>query len=232
MPGPKPNPVESDLCLPKSVDVVIDGGGIIGVSTALELAERGNSVLLCEKGQIGAEQSSRNWGWVRLGLRDPREIPLMTESLRIWQSLDERIGRKTGYVQSGILFGARTDRSAADMERWLRNLEGYQTGARMVSGSELEQHMPGLKTKLRAALFTPQDGRAEPQWVAPALAEAARDQGAVIMTNCAVRCLDLQAGRVAGVCTERGRVACDQVVLAGGLGRGCLRVTKESPCHS
>ena len=134
MPGPKPNPVESDLCLPKSVDVVIVGGGIIGVSTALELAERGNSVLLCEKGQIGAEQSSRNWGWVRLGLRDPREIPLMTESLRIWQSLDERIGRKTGYVQSGILFGARTDRSAADMERWLRNLEGYQTGARMVSG--------------------------------------------------------------------------------------------------
>ena len=94
--------------------------------------------------------------------------------------------------------------------------EGYQTGARMVSGSELEQHMPGLKTKLKAALFTPQDGRAEPQWVAPALAEAARDQGAVIMTNCAVRCLDLKAGRVAGVYTERGRVACDQVVLAGG----------------
>lgn len=216
MPGPKPNPVESDLCLPKSVDVVIVGGGIIGVSTALELAERGNSVLLCEKGQISAEQSSRNWGWVRLGLRDPREIPLMTESLRIWQSLDERIGRKTGYVQSGILFGAQTDQAAAGMERWLRNLEGYQTGARMVSGSELEQHMPGLKTKLKAALFTLQDGRAEPQWVAPALAEAARDQGAVIMTNCAVRCLDLQAGRVAGVFTERGRVACDQVVLAGG----------------
>ena len=68
MPGPKPNPVEPDLCLPKAVDVVVIGGGIIGTSTAFELAERGYSVLLCEKGQIAGEQSSRNWGWVRLGM--------------------------------------------------------------------------------------------------------------------------------------------------------------------
>ncbi|MGW8171557.1 MAG: FAD-dependent oxidoreductase [Stutzerimonas stutzeri] len=51
-----------------AVDVVVIGGGIIGVSTALELAERGVSVALCEKGGIGEEQSSRNWGWVRISL--------------------------------------------------------------------------------------------------------------------------------------------------------------------
>lgn len=216
MPGPKPTPIESDLCLPKSVDVVIIGGGIIGVSAALELAEQGVSILLCEKGQIGAEQSSRNWGWVRLGMRDPREIPLMNESLKIWRGLEQRIGRKTGYEQSGILFGAKSARSVADLERWLDNLNGFDSGARMLSGAELDQHLPGHRTQLKAALFTPQDGRAEPQWAAPAIAEAARDRGAVIMAQCAVRSLDVQAGQVCGVFTERGRVACDQVVLAGG----------------
>ena len=106
MPGPAPTPVASDTNLPARVDVVVIGGGIVGTSTALELAERGQSVLLAEKGEIGAEQSSRNWGWVRLSLRDPREIPLMIESIRIWEGLEERTGRKLGYTKCGILFAA------------------------------------------------------------------------------------------------------------------------------
>lgn len=59
------DPVPSDAALPESADVVIVGGGIVGASAALELAERGISVVLCEKGTIGGEQSGRNWGWVR-----------------------------------------------------------------------------------------------------------------------------------------------------------------------
>ncbi|WP_298850476.1 FAD-binding oxidoreductase [uncultured Ruegeria sp.] len=216
MTAPKPTPVESDLALPKSVDVVVIGGGIIGVSTALELAERGASVLLCEKGQIAAEQSSRNWGWVRLGMRDPREIPLMQEALRIWQSLDDRLERKTGYSQSGILFGASGKRDASNLKRWLRHVEGLQTGARIVSGGQLAGLLQRNQTGFETALYMPQDGRAEPQWTAPAIVEAARNQGAVIMTNCAVRSVDEQDGRIAGVFTERGKVACGRVVLAGG----------------
>ncbi len=216
MPGPELTSVISNRTAPKSVDVVVIGGGIIGASTALELAERGVSVLLCEKGRIGAEQSSRNWGWVRLGMRDPREIPLMNVATEIWQSMDTRIGRRTGYVQSGILFGANTEQAAAKLERWLKNLEGHASGAQMVGVSGLNRLLPGHRSGLKAALFTPQDGRAEPQWVAPAITEAARNRGAAVMTGCAVRSLDMQAGRVCGVYTERGRVACDGVVLAGG----------------
>lgn len=216
MPGPTPTPVESDFTLPKLVDVVVIGGGIIGVSTALELAERGVSVLLCEKGRIAGEQSSRNWGWVRLGMRDPREIPLMLQSVHLWQGLEARTRRKTGYAQSGILFGASDARSAGNLTRWLRHVDGLQTGARIVSGSELDALLPDNTMALPSALYMPQDGRAEPQWAAPAIAEAARDRGAAIMTNCAVRSIDMQAGRIAGVFTERGRVACSHVVLAGG----------------
>ncbi|WP_170475132.1 NAD(P)/FAD-dependent oxidoreductase [Ruegeria arenilitoris] len=216
MPGPKTTHIESDLNLPKQVDVVVIGGGIIGVSTALELAERGVSVLLCEKGQIAGEQSSRNWGWVRLGMRDPREIPLMQRSISIWQGIDDRTGRNTGYKNSGIVFGASGARSRGQIERWMRHVEGMQTGAKLVSGAELKQLIPGSTSEFDCGLYMPQDGRAEPQFAAPAIAEAARDKSASIVTNCAVRSVDTQAGRVAGVFTERGRVACQNVVLAGG----------------
>src|SRR5919112_1247966 len=93
------DPVESDRQLPEHADVVIIGGGIIGVSTALFLAERGVSTLLCEKGVIAGEQSGRNWGWCRTMGRDPRELPLALESLKLWRGLNQRIGDETGFRQ-------------------------------------------------------------------------------------------------------------------------------------
>jgi glycine/D-amino acid oxidase-like deaminating enzyme len=65
-------------------------------------------------------------------------------------------------------------------------------------------------------LFTPTDGRAEPQLAAPAIAEAARRAGATIMTSCAARGLETAAGRVSCVATENGPILCNAVVLAGG----------------
>ena len=53
--------ISSDETLPKSADVVVIGGGIVGVSAAYFLARRGLSVALIEKGYVGCEQSSRNW---------------------------------------------------------------------------------------------------------------------------------------------------------------------------
>ena len=216
MPGPTLPPFETDHRLPPRVDVVVIGGGIIGVSTALELAERGVSVLLCEKGQIAGEQSSRNWGWVRLSQRDVRELPLMVESVRIWQGLDERVGRATGYKQTGILFDAPNERAISANENWAENLRAHQIESRIVTGDELAELVPGHRTGKKAALYTPVDGRAEPQLAAPAIADAARAAGATVMTNCAVRSIDREGGQLTGIVTEKGRVKCDAVVLAGG----------------
>ena len=87
---PQPVRVRSDDALPKRSAVVVIGGGIIGVATALELAERGIEVTLCEKGEIAAEQSSRNWGWCRQMGRDPREIPLILTALKAWRGREAR----------------------------------------------------------------------------------------------------------------------------------------------
>ena len=216
MPGPYVVPVHGDAELPHAVDVVVIGGGIIGTSTALELAERGLRVALCEKGGIGQEQSSRNWGWVRITVRDPREVPLMAEALKIWATLDQRTGRDTGYHRSGIVFSCKDEAEFAEKEQWLRNLDGCQLQSRMIGSAEYNQLFPGNRLNARGGLYTPEDGRAEPQKAAPAIAEAARERGAAILTECAVRGIETSAGAVSGVITERGPIACQAVVLAGG----------------
>ncbi len=217
MPGPYVVPVHGDADLPPKVDVVVIGGGIIGCSTALELAERGVSVALCEKGGIGHEQSSRNWGWVRITRRDPREVPLMAEALRIWSGLGARTGRDLGYRQSGIAFACTTDKAYAEQEEWLDGLRDYQIDSRMLSPGDFAQMFPGNRMDVKGAIFTAADGRAEPQRAAPGIAEAARALGVHILTECAVRGIETSAGRVSGVVTERGAIACGQVVLAGGV---------------
>ncbi len=214
--GPRVDPVRSDENLPERADVVVIGGGIVGTSTALFLAERGVSVALCEKGEIACEQSSRNWGWVRKQGRDPREIPLIIESLRLWEGMNERTGAETGFRTTGILFLAETDAQADEHEKWLEHARLHQMDSRMVDSDEVARLLPGAARKFRSGIYTPSDGRAEPQKAAPAIAEAARQHGAAILTQCAVRGVETAGGRISGVVTERGKIACASVVLAGG----------------
>jgi glycine/D-amino acid oxidase-like deaminating enzyme len=211
------DPFTGDSTLPEKTGVVVIGGGIIGVATALELAERGVPVVLCEKGAIGAEQSSRNWGWCRQMGRDPREVPLAMESLRLWRRMNERVGAETGFRQAGIIYLSETEKDFAADSKWAdEHARPYQLDTRILGPEEAARVMPGATERWKGAIYTASDGKAEPGKAASALAAAARRAGAKIFTQCAVRGLDLAGGRVAGVVTEKGRIACDQVVLAGG----------------
>jgi glycine/D-amino acid oxidase-like deaminating enzyme len=214
--SPPVDPVPSDPALPARADVVIVGGGIIGVCTALYLAEKGLSVALCEKGRIGGEQSSRNWGWCRTMGRDSREIPLAIESLRLWRDMNRRTGRETGFRQAGIVYLCETEQEIAAQEQWLADARQYQVDARVLRGAAVDTVVPDASRMFVAALHTPTDGRAEPAQAAPAIAEAARAAGAAVLTRCAVRGIETQGGRIAGVVTEKGRIAADAVVVAGG----------------
>lgn len=215
--GPPPDPVPSASELPESADVVIVGGGIIGASTALFLAQRGLDVLLCEKGSVAGEQSSRNWGWVRRMGRDERELPLIVESLKLWDGMRQFLGEDVGFRRSGILYLCADEREAAGHEDWLHRAGEYALDSRMIRGDELAALLPGATRRYPAALYTESDGRAEPQKAAPAIARAAMRAGAKIVQNCAVRGVDLAAGRVNGVWTEKGFVRAGAVVVAGGV---------------
>jgi glycine/D-amino acid oxidase-like deaminating enzyme len=213
---PPLDPVRASDGLPARAEIAIVGGGIVGVSAALFLAERGVPVVLCEKGAIGGEQSGRNWGWTRVMGRDPRELPLGIESLRLWRELNARTGGETGFRQSGIAYVCESDADIARHEAWLEHAKLFQLDSRLLGPEETDRLLPGATRKWRGALYTASDGRAEPQKAAPAIAVAARRAGAAILTNCAVRGLDIAGGRVVGVVTEKGRIACGTVVLAAG----------------
>jgi glycine/D-amino acid oxidase-like deaminating enzyme len=214
--SPPVDPVASDSALPAHASVVVIGGGIIGVSTALFLAQKGHSVVVCEKGRIGGEQSSRNWGWCRTLGRDPREIPLNIESLRFWRDMNRLTGAETGFRQAGIVYLFDTEAQMATQEEWAKQAREYQIDVRSLRGAELAELAPGAARPFAGGMYTPADGRAEPSQAAPAIAEAARKLGAGIFTDCAVRGLETEGGRVAAAVTERGRIRCDAVVLAGG----------------
>jgi glycine/D-amino acid oxidase-like deaminating enzyme len=214
---PAPDPVSSDAALPARTDVVIIGGGIIGAATALELAERGHEVVVLEKGEIAAEQSSRNWGWCRQMNRDPREIPLIIESLRLWRTMNERVEAETGFRQCGILYLAQSEEELEIKLKWYEeNARPYGLSSRPVSGAEAEGLQPGTAVKWTGGLYTPDDGRAEPTKAAPAMVEAARRKGAKVFTRCAARGLETSGGRVSAVVSEHGRIDCSTVVMAGG----------------
>lgn len=76
--------------------------------------------------------------------------------------------------------------------------------------------MPGAAIRYQGGLFTPSDGRAEPQKAVPAIVAGARRAGARILTGCAVRGVEKAAGRISAVVTERGRIETSTVIVAGG----------------
>lgn len=206
----------SASALPGRVDVVIIGGGVAGVGAALALAESGVSVLLCEKGRVAAEQSSRNWGWVRRQGRDPRELPLMTESLGLWRRYAGVLDTDIGFRQTGCTYLCTTEEDAAEREAWLAHAAAFDIPSRMLSRAEISGLVDTSGTEMHGAITTPDDCLAEPSLAVPALARHAQSLGATIVENTAVRTLMRSAGRVSGVMTEHGPVACDAVILAGG----------------
>ncbi|MDR5652575.1 NAD(P)/FAD-dependent oxidoreductase [Ruixingdingia sedimenti] len=202
--------------LPPAADVVIVGGGIVGVSTAYFLAKKGLSVVLCEKGGLGEEQSSRNWGWVRKMGRDVREIPLMIRAMEIWKDLNAICGTETGFRVRGITYFFDKEGDAARYDPWMKAVAPYDLDTRLIGQAEIDRIAPGATHKWAGALHTPSDGFAEPHLATRAIAAAARAAGAHIVEACAVRGVETSAGTISHAVTERGTVRCNAVVLAGG----------------
>jgi glycine/D-amino acid oxidase-like deaminating enzyme len=92
-------PPAHTAALPAACDVVVIGGGIMGVMTAWFFTLAGQKVVLCEKGRVAGEQSGRNWGWIGQQARDPDELPIMAQSLALWRRLANDLGpgRPTGH---------------------------------------------------------------------------------------------------------------------------------------
>jgi glycine/D-amino acid oxidase-like deaminating enzyme len=223
--------ITSDERLPAQVDVVVIGGGVIGVSAAYHLAKKGHSVALIEKGHVGAEQSSRNWGWCRQQGRARAEIPLAREALRLWEDMQNDAGVDAGFRRTGILFLTKNPAELAAWEKWAATARELQVHSQVLSPAEVAERLPGNADAWIGGLHTPSDGRAEPSMAVPALATAARKRGVSIHQGCAARGLETQGGRVSAVVTEKGTIGAQSVLLAGGAWSSlfCRRYGIELP---
>ncbi|MBT9385385.1 FAD-binding oxidoreductase [Pseudooceanicola sp. CBS1P-1] len=214
--SPKVDQVVTQDVLPDSADVVIVGAGIVGITTALFLAERGLRVTVLEKGRVAGEQSGRNWGWVREQLRSPVEQGLAILSLKLWRGMSERIGADAGFRKTGMMVVSKDPAERARWEAWQRQMAPYDLPGGILEAEEVRAAIPETAEPWTHAIHSPEDGWAEPRIAVPAMARAAMARGAVIVQNCAVRGWESEAGRIARVVTERGTIRTARVVVAGG----------------
>lgn len=206
----------------RQADVVIVGGGIAGVSTAYELAKRGSRVVVCEKGEVGAEQSTRNWGFVRQQGRDPAELPLMMESNKIWQGLERELNADLNWIQAGNLVTFADEQERQAWTHWAGIAADHGLETRVLDRAELGRLVPDVKFDCLGAVYTPSDGQAEATQVMPALHRAAEGRGVTFLTNSAVYEIETAAGEVKGVIGEHGPVHAPVVVCAAGAWSGRL----------
>ena len=202
--------------LPVETDVVIVGGGIVGVSSAYELSKGGLRVTLLEKGTVAGEQSGRNWGFIRQQGRAPEELPLMIQANRIWARMEGELDADIEWTQGGNLRLADDEATASRYEAWARVGDEHGLGTRVLGMKEIADLLPGIRHSWTAGIFTPSDGHVNPLKATRALADAAVQKGAVVLEGCHVNRLESAAGRITGVTTDRGEVRAPVVVLAAG----------------
>ena len=209
-------PVETSPDLPTDADVVVIGGGIIGAFTAYYLAKRGMKVALVEKGRIGAEQSSRNWGWCRQQNRDARELPMATKSLELWEQFGAQTGEQTGFTRCGLLYLSNNEKEIAGWARWGEFARTVNVETYMLTSQQAAERGRATGKQWKGGVFSPSDGIADPSRAAPAVARAIMALGGTVHQGCAVRGIETQAGRLSAVVTEKGTISTRLAVLAAG----------------
>lgn len=202
--------------LPNSVDVVVIGAGVAGISAAWFLERAGFRVLVCEKGTVAGEQSSRNWGWIRQQGRDQSELPIVMESLQRWQEIADDLDEDIGFRRHGSLYLCENDADMARNDRFMSFAPAYGLETTRLGRKELEGLIRECPPRWQSGLYTPDDGRAEPSLAVPAMARRLGQRGVDIREHCAVLEIVTRNAAVDEVVTEAGAVKADAVLVAAG----------------
>jgi sarcosine oxidase subunit beta len=199
-------------------DVVIIGGGIAGSSTALRLAEKGQRVILLEKGRVGEEASGRCGGGVRQQNRLLPELHLAMEAIKIWGDMQDELDCDVGYRRCGNVKLIMTPEEHSAFHEIYEKEKEMGLGVEMLSPKEVHTLVPALAedATLLGGKYCPADGAANPLLVVKAICRAARSKGVEIIEHEAVTKLATKSGRITSAITEAGEYRGSVFVIAAG----------------
>ncbi len=204
--------------LPSHAESVIVGGGIIGCSTAYHLAkEHKAEVVLLERARLTSGSTFHAAGLVGQ-LRSSASITqLLKYSVELYGTLEAETGLATGWKQNGGLRLANNQERWTEIKRQATTAHSFGLEMHLLSPKEALDLWPLMDASdLVGAAFLPTDGQANPSDITQSLAKGARKHGARIFEGVTVTGIRVEDGRVRGVETDRGPVACDKLVNCGG----------------
>ncbi len=201
----------------ESADVVIIGGGVVGVSAAFHLAEAGAQVVLFERDQLGSGSTSKAAGGVRAQFSDPLNIRIAQRSLELFKDFPNRPGWEIDLHEVGYLFLLTRE---AEVEAFTRNValqNELGVPSRIITPAEAKELCPLLEVDdVLAATYSPEDGHATPESVVMGYAYAARQFGAQLLTGHEVEAIEHRDGRISAVRANGRTVQTDTVICAAG----------------
>jgi sarcosine oxidase subunit beta len=198
-------------------DVAIVGAGIIGLSCATFLAQRGLSVVVLERKTPGAGSSTRNGGGVRSQFGTATNIRLSLLSAPYWAEFEERFGVDVGLRRIGYLFLAREASTLAELSEQVELQHQLGVGSELLSAADVAGRWPSLaRLELAGGSFCATDGFVNQFRVLRGLTRAAEEAGATIESGTDVTGMDVRGDRIEAVRTTRGTIGADVVVNCAG----------------
>ncbi|MBL8701829.1 MAG: FAD-dependent oxidoreductase [Alphaproteobacteria bacterium] len=205
--------------LPTRADVVVIGAGVVGTSAAYHLAAAGaGDVVLLETARIGAGTTWHAAANMETYRSDPRLHDMIVYALDLFPKLEAESGQAIGWRASGrVTFTADRDRFAA-MRSVPARTRARGIDIELIGREEIARRLPIINPAgLEGGLWVPSDGRLDPTGLATAFARAARRRGAQVVEGVRSAAIRTRGGRIAGVATPQGEIACTAVVVAAGL---------------
>lgn len=205
--------------LPSSARVVIIGGGIVGCSVAYHLGKLGwTDVILLERNRLTSGSTWHAAGLVGQ-LRSSASITqLLGESVDLYKRLEAETGLATGWkMNGGLRLACNADRWT-EVKRQATTAKSFGLDMQLLTPKEAQELWPLMEIgDVVGAAFLPTDGQANPSDIAQALARGARMAGVTIAEQVAVTDVEVADGAVVAVETDRGRIACEKLVICAGL---------------
>jgi sarcosine oxidase subunit beta len=201
---------------PRGATVVVIGGGATGLSAGWWLAREGVDVVVVDRGIIGWGASGRNGGGC-----SHHFSPLFVEEQRLWPQMDGLLGYPTEFQAKRIRI-AYDEHQLELYGRAVRNAARQGFASTLLDGQEVREMVPLSGEDAVGGYFYDFGGHANPHRTVQAYAWAMQDLGGRVMQHTSVRGFRRARGRVIGVLTDQGEIACDQVVIAAGPATGRL----------